>query len=232
MRERLVDHLVAANNRRIRRVDADAPNPRPLDEDVAWCRDLRATHPAIKAEWDAFVADDGRLPLIEDLFGSSQGNVGSWWRLGPLISRRRPLPPLAALFPTTVAALSAVPDLLSAVWSVFGPGAELPPHAGINAGSLNFLFGVHCPDGTGHEIQGRSVDLEEGGMVVFDDNLEHAAWNRSEEPRVLIIGDLVRPLPGMTGRLNLGVQAALHHLTPHYQRSATTVAELHRALNT
>jgi beta-hydroxylase len=226
----VVSRLVAANNRRIRRVDADAPNPRPIDGE-AWYADLRAARTRIRAEWDAFEAADGRLPLIEDLFGTDQGNVGSWWRLGPMISRRRPLPPLADLFPDTVEALLRVPGLLSAVWSVFGPGTELPPHTGENAGSLNFLLGVRCPAGAGHEIEGVAVDLAEGDLVVFDDNLEHAAWNRSDEPRVLVIGDLLRPLPRSADRANRGVQFALHHLTPRYQRSAAVTAELHRALN-
>lgn len=221
---------MSANNRHLRRIDPDAPNPWPL-EAQPWVGELQAAHTAIRGEWDAFVAAGGQLARIEDLLGSPQGNIGSWWRSGPLVSRRRPAPPLADQFPATVAAFLTVPGLISATWSVLGPGGELPPHVGDNAGALNFLYGVHSPDGSGHEIEGEPFRLDDGELVVFDDTLPHAAWNRAPTPRVLVIGDILRPVPGFSGRLNAGVQFARHHLNPSYQQAGTVGAELHRALN-
>ena len=135
-----------------------------------WYGDVVAAHPAIRSEWEAFARSGGRLPLIEDMLGGDQGNVGGWWRTGALISRRRPRPPLAAHFPVTVATLLRIPGLLSAIWSVLGPGASLPVHTGVNAGALNLLVGVDCPPGSGHEIEGRLVSLD-GGAAWFDTNM-------------------------------------------------------------
>ena len=73
--------------------------------------------------------------------------------------------------------------------------------------------------------------LGHGGMVVFDDSLDHAAWNHADEPRVVIMGDLLRPLPAGARTANRVVQLALHRLTPRYQRSADLGGELYRALN-
>jgi hypothetical protein len=230
VRTPLVSRLIALNNRNLRRVDPSAPNPWPVDG-RRWVADLRAAHPAIRAEWEAFDSSGGRLPLIEDVLGGWQGNTGSWWRHGTLISRRRAMPPLAAVFPQTVAAFLAVPDLISATWSVLGPGTDLPPHVGDNAGALNFLYGVDCPSDSGHEIEGDRFRLDPGELVVFDDTRPHAAWNHADRPRVLVIGDLLRPVPGLSGRANAGVQFARHHLSPAYQRAARRNAELHRALN-
>lgn len=221
---------VTWNTARIHRTDGAAPNPRRI-EDTEWHRRLRDAHPAILGEWQAFTAAGGRIPHIEDLLGGWQGNVGGWWKAGALISRRRPRAPLAAHFPQTVAALLEIPDLLSAIWSVLGPGAELPPHAGVNAGALNLLVGVDCPEGSGHEIEGRALSLADGGPVIFDDTLPHAAWNRSDRPRVLIIGDVLRPLPGIDGRVNAAVQWASNHLTPGYGAALRRNTELYQALN-
>jgi aspartyl/asparaginyl beta-hydroxylase (cupin superfamily) len=226
----VVPRLVTANNRLVRWRDGDAPNPRPIAGEP-WYDDVRAAHPAIRAEWERFVDGGGRLPLIDDLLAGPQGNVGGWWRAGVLIARRRPRPPLADLFPTAVRALLGVPDLLSAMVSVLGPGAELPAHTGDNAGALNFLLGVVTPPGAGHSIEDQPVDLDEGELVVFDDTLLHAAWNRSDEPRVLIIGDILRPMPAVSGRVNAVAQLARHRLTPAYSRSCRTGAELHVSLN-
>lgn len=225
-----VERLVAANTARIHRVDGDAPNPR-LIRDEGWYGRVVGAHEAIRAEWEGFEAAGLRLPLIDEMLGGWQGNVGGWWRTGALISRGRPRAPLAAHFPATVAALAEIPGLLSAIWSVLGPGAELPPHRGVNAGALNLLVGVHCPPGSGHEIEGRPVSLDGGAVVLFDDTLPHSAWNRSDEPRVLLIGDVLRPLPGLTGRANAAVQWASNALLPGYRAALDRNAELYHALN-
>lgn len=226
----VAERLVHWNTARIHRLEPDAPNPRPVD-DEPWCRDLVAAHPVIRREWQAFVDRGGELPLIDDFLDGWQGNVGGWWKTGGLISRGRPRAPLADVFPQTVAALLEMPDLLSAIWSVLGPGAELPPHTGKNAGALNLLVGVDVPAGSGHSFEGATASLEDGRVVVFDDTLPHAAWNPSDRPRVLIIGDVRRPLPGIDGAVNRGVQWASYWLTPGYRTAIRRGAELHHALN-
>lgn len=225
-----VSRLIEWNNRRVRRVDPEVENPRLID-DAEWCVELRAAHPTIRGEWDRFVAEGGQLPLIDDLLEGPQGSVGGWWRAGPLIDQGRPQGPLAHHFPDTVAALLTIPGLLSAMWSVLGPGAELPPHTGVNAGALNLLVGVDCPPGSGHDIDGRPVSLDGGAVVIFDDTLPHAAWNRSSVPRAVIIGGVLPKLPGMTGQVNALVQRAQRHFTPEYRRAISTGAALHRSLN-
>lgn len=227
---RLATRLVAANNRLVRRVDPSPPNPRPIAGEP-WAAALRAAHPTMRAEWDGFTDRGGQIPLIEDLLGSWQGNVGSWWRAGALITRRRPRAPLADVFPGTVQALLGLPGLLSAMWSVLGPGGELPPHVGDNAGALNFLIGVDCPPESGLEVEGRPVPLGDGDVVVFDDTLTHATWNRSDRPRVLLLGDLDRRLPGPADAVSRLTQVARHHLLPSYRRAVAVGAECDVALN-
>lgn len=226
----VAERLVDWNTARIHRLEPDAPNPRPVAGEP-WCRALAAAHPAIRDEWQAFVEGGGELPLIDDFLGGWQGNIGGWWKTGGLISRGRPRAPLADVFPTTVATLLQVPHLLSAIWSVLGPGAELPPHTGKNAGALNLLLGVDVPPGAGHTFQDVPASLAEGGVVLFDDTLPHAAWNHSDRPRVLIMGDVRRPLPGPHGTVNGAVQWASYWLNPGYRNAIRRGGELHHALN-
>src|SRR5215217_4017540 len=112
MRETWVRSLEDWNDRAITRLDADRPNPRSIQGEP-WYQEIRAAHPVIRAEWEAFVEQGYELPDIEDLLGGpNQGNMCSWWRAGVLVVRRHAVPPLADLFPGTVDALLRIPGLL------------------------------------------------------------------------------------------------------------------------
>lgn len=227
--ERGVDRMVAANTAWMRRVDAGHPNPRDLSGQP-WAVELVAAHERIHREWSDFVARGGDLPYIDDLLDGHQGNQSSWWKAGALIVRGRPAPPLADCLPETTEALMRVPGMLSTMLSVLGPGGELPEHTGPNSGSLRMLVGVDVPEGAGHQIEGRHVSLADGAVVLFDDSYPHAAWNRSDRPRVALLCDILRPLPFGLRAANRAVQFLRHHLTPEYHRVTTVGAEWHEAL--
>jgi beta-hydroxylase len=210
--------MLERNNARVRRADSGQPNPRSV-ADEAWYRDLVAAHPAIRAEWDAFTADGGDLPLIEDTLGAPDQNQGSYWKMVVLVAQRRPIPPLSAVFPRTTEAMLAVPGLRSACWSVLGPGGWIPEHTGPNAGCLRMLVGVDCGDAS-LTVSGSEARFADGEATLFDDTEPHAVTNPGDRPRVLLLCDLTRPVPGIAGLRNHGVQRLLHTMTPAYRGSA------------
>lgn len=232
-RRRLVAPAMAAvvgwNNRSVRAHDP-RPNPVPLDG-VAWAERLAADHAAIRREWDAFVDGGGRLPQLEDVFGGPQGNVSSWWRGLPLMLRGRGVGPARHHFGTTVAALARVPGLHSAMWSVMGPGGKLPPHAGPNAGALRLLVGVAGSDGAVVTVGDTAVAMRDGDALLFDDTDVHASTNDTDSPRVLILCDVIRPLPAPARWVNRVVQEAHHELIPRFRGAPGAGAEWFDALN-
>lgn len=225
-----LDQMVERNNRRVARLDSGSGRPRTLtaaDE----LPQLRAAAPLIKAEWAAFDGGGNRLPTIDDLLDGYQGNVGSWWRAGPIVVQGRAVPGLGDRFPATVDALLAVPRLRFATWSVFGPGAELPEHVGTNSGHLRLLFGVDCGPSAWIRIDGTDYRMSDGDGVLFEDTLPHHALNDSDGQRVLLMCDLLRELPLVPSVANRVVQDLRYHLIPRYRRAAPRAAEWDRALN-
>lgn len=216
--EAVLGRIVTWNNDAVRRHAADRfdPNPRSLDG-CAWNDHLEAAQPRIRAEWDRFVGSGDGLPPIEDLIDEDQGNTGVW-RAGLLVSKGRPATELAGRFPATLAALQQIPGLWSALWSVLEPGAELHPHQGPNAGMLRYHLGVDCPPGAALEVDGTEVPYRDGRGILFDDTVEHAAWNRSDRPRTTLFCELLRPVHGPSRWSNLAVQRLLA-LDPRYRRA-------------
>jgi aspartate beta-hydroxylase len=105
----------------------------------------------------------------------------------------------AALCPRTFAALSAIPlcridrRTPSVLFSLLRPGAHIPAHHGFtNArliGHLPLIVPTDCALRVGNETR----SWTEGEIVLFDDSIEHEAWNSSSEPRIVMIFDIWRP---------------------------------------
>lgn len=228
--ERLLRRTVAANNDRLRRseVGQGLANPRAL-RGFAWNDRLEAGHAEVRAEWDRFTADGGRLPRIEEVIGEDQGNEGAW-RAGILVSRGRPATDLAERFPTTLGLLADVPGLWSALWSVLEPGTELLEHVGPNAGVLRYHLGVRCGPASGLRVGDVTVPYRDGCGILFDDTVPHEAWNRGDEPRVTLFLEVLRPAPGLRGTANRAVQHLLA-LDPRYRRAPARADAWHHALN-
>lgn len=205
--ERVLGSVVVRNNDRIASAQPDEPNPRPLQQ-VAWHRELVREWATVRAEWDAFVADGGSLPLLDDLLGEPQGATEPW-RAGLLVARGRTVDTYADRFPATISLVRQVPGVRSALWSVLAPGAVLPEHVGPNRGVLRYHLGVDCPRGAALRVGDHVVPYVDGGGVLFDDTALHEAWNRGDRDRVTLFLEVLRPLSPAGHRRNVAVQALL-----------------------
>ena len=119
------------------------------------------------------------------------------WRTAPLVSYRLRSEALIAQCPETWRLLQGVPGLVGAMFSVLEPGRFLPPHRGPYNGLLRLHLGLIVPD-EAEKVGIRVVDKirawEEGRALIFDDTLEHEAWNDTDQTRVVLLIDFARPL--------------------------------------
>ena len=72
-------------------------------------------------------------------------------------------------------------------------GTHIEPPRGPTNQRLRCHLGVKTPDGDcGLKVGGETPRWEEG-CIVFDDSLEHEAWNHTSEPRIVLIIDFWHP---------------------------------------
>jgi hypothetical protein len=72
-------------------------------------------------------------------------------------------------------------------------GARIPPHNGsINTRLIGHLPLI-VPEGCGFRVGNEIRQWEVGKVLIFDDTIEHEAWNDSGEDRVVLIFDIWRP---------------------------------------
>ncbi|WP_022686256.1 aspartyl/asparaginyl beta-hydroxylase domain-containing protein [Sphingomonas phyllosphaerae] len=169
-----------------------------------WAPALAAAAPAIRAELDALIAGGtGSAPYVQA--AADRANRGhallndARWSAFHLIENGTPHALNAPRCPETLAALSAAPlphipgRSPMALFSVLRPHTHIPAHNGM----LNTRLIVHLPlivpDGCRLRVGNEVRSVRAGELMIFDDSIEHEAWNDSDEPRVVLLFEVWRP---------------------------------------
>ena len=155
-------------------------------DDFVFVPMLEAAFPAILAELQALPAD-AFLPSPDSLTTVENGYDENGWRWFPLFGEGVPAANRARC-PRTARAVAAVPGLVNAQFSSFRPGTVLYPHHGEMQGVLRCHLALVVPRGdVALRVDGEMRRWEAGRCLVFDDTLEHDAWNRAAADRVVLI---------------------------------------------
>ena len=110
-----------------------------------------------------------------------------------------------ALCPETTALLDSIPNLLQGFFSILDPGKSIPAHNGPYRGYLRYHLGLRIPSTNPPQIRVKDqfYTWQQGESILFDDSWSHEVINKSQETRVVLIVDVLRPMPSAPHRVNL-----------------------------
>jgi aspartyl/asparaginyl beta-hydroxylase (cupin superfamily) len=123
-------------------------------------------------------------------------------------------PNIVERFPRTWAAVQQAPVPAIFGWgptvvlSLLKAGARIPPHNGMFNTRLICHLPLIVPPGCGFRVGNEVREWEEGKLLIFDDTIEHEAWNNSDQDRVVLIFDIWRP--ELTGQEREELLALFH----------------------
>jgi aspartyl/asparaginyl beta-hydroxylase (cupin superfamily) len=101
--------------------------------------------------------------------------------------------------PRTSAALAGLPQVdvpgrgPTAYFSILEPHTHIPAHTGVNNARLIVHLPLILPGLCRFRVGGEVREWREGEAWVFDDTIEHEAWNDADLPRVILILDVWNP---------------------------------------
>ncbi len=100
--------------------------------------------------------------------------------------------------PATWEAVQAVPlpritNSPTIMFSLLRAGARIAPHTGTHNARLICHLPLVVPRNCGFRVGNETREWQEGKLLIFDDTIEHEAWNDSGEDRVVLIFDIWRP---------------------------------------
>lgn len=185
----------------------DLPQRRYYERhELPWADALEAATGAIQDELSAWLArgEDGFSPYMlsdpDRPRSEYHGLVDNpAWSTLYIWEKGRAVPDLAPHFPQTLAAIERIPlphitvRAPSILFSRLQPGASIPPHHGMLNVRLICHLPLIVPPGCGFRVGGETRQWEEGKLLVFDDTIEHEAWNSGASDRILLIFDMWRP---------------------------------------
>jgi aspartyl/asparaginyl beta-hydroxylase (cupin superfamily) len=174
--------------------------------ELAWASEFEAAAPAIKAELLAYLAagEDAFSPyMVSDPTRPRSDYHGlvdnPEWSTLYIFEKGRRVPEMEARFPETLAAVERLdlPRITvrapSILFSRLAPGARIPPHHGVMNARLVCHLPLIVPRGCGFKVGGEVREWREGELLVFDDTVEHEAWNDGSSERIILIFDVWRP---------------------------------------
>ncbi len=195
--------------------------------DFPWIEALEAASEGIRAELlRVLVADrEGLQPYIDfpasmpldqwrDLNRSRRWSAYFLWNQGTPNSGH------LARCPVTAKALEAVPRPTiesrapTAFFSILEPKTTIPAHTGVTNTRLTVHLPLIIPEGCAFRVGGTTREWVPGQAWVFDDTIEHEAWNNSDTPRAIMIFDIWNPL--LTPAERDMIQIATQHYVRHY----------------
>ena len=116
--------------------------------------------------------------------------------------------------PRTAALMREVPGMKTAMISILSPRKHILDHRGPYKGVLRYHLGLIVPqDAESCRIRvGEDIrHWEAGKSIVFDDTFNHEVWNDTDETRVVLFVDVMRPLPFPESAINEGIVKAIGH---------------------
>ncbi len=168
-------------------------------EDFPWVNELETNSHLIRQELDKILEFTTELPNFQDI-SPDQGystSLDNLWKTYFLYGYGIKEKSNCQRCPETTRLIESIPGMKTAFFSILLPGKHIPEHRGPYKGVVRCLLGLKIPEP--RELCRIRVDSEtrhweEGKAMFFDDSFPHEAWNETEEIRVVLFLDIVRPM--------------------------------------
>jgi aspartyl/asparaginyl beta-hydroxylase (cupin superfamily) len=170
-----------------------------------WLDPIEAATDDIRNEFVAVLeSEEGFVPYISyrqdvphnqfaELNNSPRWSAFHLYKLGSVVEEN------AAKCPLTMKALARAPQpdqsgrTPASMFSLLKPGTRIPPHTGVSNVRLVTHLPLIIPEECGFRVGNDTRQWIPGRAWVFDDTIEHEAWNNSDKLRVVLIFDIWHP---------------------------------------
>lgn len=182
-------------------------NPTFFDpDDFEWTNTLEDNWAIIRDELDTVLAHREALPNFQDISEDQKAlTTDDQWKTFFLYGFGYKAEKNCELVPRTTEIVEQIPGMKTAFFSILSPGKHIPAHRGPYKGVMRAHLGLKVPSAA-EQCRIRVGDdvrhWEEGKVLLFDDTHDHEVWNDTDDTRVVLFLDVVRPFRPPINLLN------------------------------
>lgn len=147
----------------------------------------------LEAHWkqirDEFLAlpDDTFDPWVQKYMH------GNGWSVYGLVAAGNRIEEACRQCPQTAKIIDAIDGVSIAGFSRLAPKTHIKPHIGWAKSVYRLHLGLVVPPDCQLRVGSETRYWEEGKCLIFDDTVEHEAWNNSDQVRGNLLLDFIRP---------------------------------------
>ncbi len=158
-----------------------------------WLEPIRARLPEIQAEARQVLESYAYLRFSQpDLYDSRPKGIDGQRATFYLKVYGQPVQRNRELCPAAAAAAEHVPGLVTSGIYLLGGNSRILPHTGATDLVWRGHLGVICPPGCYLRVDDQTRGWGDGEFLIFDDMLEHEAWNETDNWRAILMFDFFR----------------------------------------
>jgi aspartyl/asparaginyl beta-hydroxylase (cupin superfamily) len=179
-----------------------------IDDVYPSLRGLERSYDIIREELESIQTNVSSMPRYHELDhyqDEISGNDDKNWRVFMLNVVGKTPPDAQRLCPRTVALIEQIPYVNQAFFSILDPGKSVPAHDGVYCGYLRYHLGIKIPETNPPKIRLKDqfYTWKEREGVLFDDSWNHEVINNASESRVVLLVDVLRPMPRLISFFNI-----------------------------
>ncbi|WP_299484721.1 aspartyl/asparaginyl beta-hydroxylase domain-containing protein [Acaryochloris sp. IP29b_bin.137] len=164
-----------------------------------WTQTLEMNWEMIRQELDGVLTHSERLPNFQDISPDQATSTSKddLWKTYFLYGYGCRAEQNCQRCPETTRLIEQIPGMKTAFFSIMLPGKHIPEHRGPYKGVVRCLLGLKIPEPNEAcriRVHDQIRYWQEGKTMVFDDTYLHEAWNETDQIRVVLFLDIVRPL--------------------------------------
>lgn len=163
-----------------------------------WIATLEANWQLIRQELDVLLKNVNAIPNFQDI-SADQASItqDDRWKTYFLYGYGYKAEQNCRQCPETTRLIEQIPGMKTAFFSILLPHKHIPEHRGPYKGLLRYHLALKVPaviDRCALQVGDQVRHWQEGKSLVFDDTFPHQAWNQTDEIRVILFLDFVRPM--------------------------------------
>jgi ornithine lipid ester-linked acyl 2-hydroxylase len=159
-------------------------------DQFSWTKKIAGNYKVIQAELDEYLKKQNLITYFNSTMVEKESTWKTismkWWGLEVYRHQK--------WFKETTKLINEIPGIVSASFNLLEAGSTIKAHHGDTNGIYRCHLGLAVPEGDcGFRVEDEKRKWKDGDWLIFVDALNHEAWNKTNQKRLIMVIDVVRP---------------------------------------